>query len=505
MRRASTCAPPDGADDEVERLSDRVARDPMFPRRADNDRPMLFVKGCFDPCAVCLSEMTTVAVFTCGHGVCEECNKRLDDGGAIRMCVVCKKLSPSGHIGTAYPMRADLRERQVAFESEMSMLGELVPSRARGPLASPAHLARFGTATGPGCRATLVDIAPRDADDRQDAVVILLDKSGSMEGAWDAIVKAMHHVLSGLARRGSYVAVVVFSDAAETVVSPELVTADSIERMTSAIEIVRADGATELHVALAHADVVADEMRRLFGTAPRIALVTDGAATNPREATGQMSTMRAPTDVYGFGPGYSFNNCRDLFSEVRGRGDSSTLFEHASSVADLTRLLAEPRGICYFCVDCARGARVFFNGEATTVGETRSFSAPFVVARGLRFVVVESAASAESADLGSVLVDGSAVAVAPCDALGLEVGGFARVTLATGYVMSLSIRIPAHDVHTHMGLLSRVRAALLEIGPIMAGVIGVIDERVRAGQTADDSTKIARAASSVVRALTCKA
>jgi hypothetical protein len=149
---------------------------------------------------------------------------------------------------------------------------------------------------------------------------------------------------------------------------------------------------------------------------------------------------------------------------------------------------------------------VFFNGEATTVDETREFSAPFVASHGARFAVVGSAEPAGSAPV--LVVDGSALAVAPCDALGLEVAGFTRVTLATAYVMWLSIRIPEHDVHTHARLLGRVRAALLEVGPIMAGVIGVIDKRVacfQAGETAGDSTTIARAASSVVRALTCQA
>lgn len=502
-----TCAP-DGAQDYDERLSDRVARDPRFRRRPEDDRPMLFTKGCFESCAVCMSEMSTVVVFTCGHGVCDECDKRLADGGdglLGRTCVVCKQISPSDRI-PAYPMPAHLRARQVAFESEMAMLGALAPSRAGDSLAPLAPLARFGTAAGPGCTATLVDIAPRGAiDGRSDSVVIVLDKSGSMRRAWADLVDSMPRVLSAL--KGSNVAVVVFSDAAETVVSPQLVTEESIQGMTAAIGIVHADGSTELHLALAHADLVADEMRRMFGTAPRIALVTDGAASHPSEAATQMNAMRNHTVVFGFGRDYSYNNCRDLFSEVRGRGDSSTLFEHAASVSDLTRLLVEPRGICYFRVPCAHEARVFFNGEATTVDETREFSAPFVASIGARFAIVAPCAESPPS-YPALVVDGVAVAVAPCDALGLEVGGFTRVTLATGYVMWLSIRIPDHDVHTHAGLLGRVRAALLEVGPIMAGVVGVIDERVacfRAGEAAGDSTTIARAASSVVRALTCQA
>jgi hypothetical protein len=79
-------------------------------------------------------------------------------------------------------------------------------------------------------------------------------------------------------------------------------------------------------------------------------------------------------------------------------------------------------------------------------------------------------------------------------------------TLATEYVMSLSMRIPDHDVHTHTGLLGRTRAALLDVGLGMNAVIGLIDKNVASlcsARRSNDSNMMARAASSAVRALTC--
>jgi hypothetical protein len=142
---------------------------------------------------------------------------------------------------------------------------------------------------------------------------------------------------------------------------------------------------------------------------------------------------------------------------------------------------------------------VFFNGETREVNEDGTVEGSFVRSVGTRVAVV-----APTLVPFELFVGCRAVAVEHDAAMGAEVRRFVQATRAMEYVMSLSVRVPKHDVHTHAGLLGRTRSALREIGPTMSGVIEVIDERMAAMRETRgcDSNTVARAASCAVRALT---
>ncbi len=526
-------------------LVDQVARDPKFPRR--DGVPVLFAKGCFETCAVCLEEMTdTVALFLCGHGICGSCDVRCsildaENGGpnAPRVCVVCKRQTSREEVVT-YPLTGSLRRRHAEFERDL-------------------HALRDGTAGV----VRVFDFAPDTGTRGRDACVLALDVSGSMasDDGWYAFVKAVPGLIKHMV--GSYLAVVVFSDVVRVIVEPCLVgdgtdgsngangangangsngshgsdvqrvPTRSFDEIASVIEEVRATGGTRIDLALRKAAEVVEQMRSLVAVAAaesdgteydgteydgavgkesegkeaanpevRVCIVTDGDTLYPAAASAEMATLMKTTLVtaVGFGSHYNYDLFYDLCSEVKGRGDSSTLFEHAAEVGKLVSLLKEPGAVRSVRVPCA-GARVFFNGQTSQPGDF--FVAKFNAAHGARVVVVgghdDSSAEGHSSANGAEGRTGSEGHSSAVE--------FAMATLATEYVMSLSVRIPAHDVHTHTGLLGRTRAALLDAGIFSFGmntVIGLIDKNVASlGTRSNESNAMARAASSTVRALTC--
>lgn len=515
MRRAMTSLPRD-YDDDDEILAHRVRRDTRFSM-IDETRPRLFIKGCFDTCAVCLDEIVdAVTISPCGHGTCEACDARLGLGLGhdMRTCVLCKQTAPADEYET-YDLPAGIRARHLAFESDLAQLGTLLPERT-GAAAAPqsAERATYGVASNGATGATLVHIAgSREANaDVQDGVVFVLDASGSMAtaDAWDALVNSFDRVLRAMV--GKYIALLVFNDTTRVLVPARVLRAEHVEAIVRELGEVQATGSTALDDALERADEVASEMSAALGLCvARIVLVTDGDASNKTAARSAMAEMKAPVFAFGFGPGYSYDVFADLCADVKGRGDSSTVFEHASTIERLIDGMNEPRSMGRFrlvlsdeCGNCT----VFFNGETRSVADLSSgvFEGTFVRSIGTRIALVGALVGGRSQShrfIESLYVNGAAAILEPSAVLCTDVKRFVLATRATEYVMQLSVRTPEHDVHTHAGLLGRTRAALIEIGPSMSGVIGVIDERLASMHHGCDSNKLARAASCAVRALTC--
>ena len=124
MRRAMTSVAYEYDDEEV--LAHRVRRDPKF-RMLDETRPRLFVRGCFETCAVCLEEIkNAVTIAPCGHGTCAGCDARLPNT-EIRVCVTCKAQAPWSDYCT-YELPPAMRARHAAFEADMAKLGTIAPA-----------------------------------------------------------------------------------------------------------------------------------------------------------------------------------------------------------------------------------------------------------------------------------------------------------------------------------------------------------------------------------------
>jgi hypothetical protein len=508
MRRAMTSVPYET--DQEETLAHRVRRDPNFCM-LDETRPRLFVRGCFETCAVCLEEIVdAVTIAPCGHGTCAGCDAMLpktDD----RVCVMCKTTAPRKDYCT-YELPPAMRARHASFEADMAKLGTIVAAPASRSSSSSASGATYGVGRGleHGCTAMLVDIAA-DPAVYDDAVVVVLDASGSMAtmDAWDSLVAQFESVARSMV--GKHFAVIVFNDTARVVVPERLLCPEDVRAVVSELEKVKADGSTALHDALSLADRVADRMRSRVAAhvAVRIVLVTDGDATNKTEARRAMGEMRTPVFAVGFGSGYDYDLFAALCADVRGRGDSSTMFEHAKTVDRLVECMLEQRSAASFRLVVAthghERAVVFFNGETRELGPDGVVEGSFVRSAGTRVAVVVYAQAQAQAQVVGLSVGGSSVCVEPSAELCTDVRRFVQATRAMEYVMHLSIRTPKHDVHTHTGLLCRTRAALRDIGPTMSGVIDVINERlsVMREERGCDSNTIARAASCAVRALTC--
>ena len=536
--------------DDEEVLAHRVRRDPNFCM-LDDTRPRLFVRGCFETCAVCLEEIVdAVTIAPCGHGTCAGCDARLPLTD-IRVCVMCKAQAPRSDYCT-YELPPAMRARHAAFEADMVKLGTIAPaprslffSAPKAPSVSSVHsvpsgpVAKYGQGRGTSVVATLVDIAPivvgPIGPPTEDAVVFVLDASGSMAtmDAWDTLAVQFPRVVDSMT--GTTFALIVFNDTPRVVVPPRRLELGDGRFVAEQLAAVRADGTTELHTALELAENLAGTMG---GTAvPRVVIVTDGDATDTKAARRVMGEMKTPVFAVGFGSAYDYDRFAALCADVRGKGNSSTMFEHAATVEKLVERLLEPRSMCTFRLVLSVGSgltgltglsgltgsgltgsgltgsgltglsgsgpvAVFFNGETREMDEDGTVEGSFVRSAGTRFAVV-----APTLVPFELFVGGRgcrAVAVEHDAAMGAEVRRFVQATRAMEYVMSLSVRVPKHDVHTHAGLLGRTRAALREIGPTMSGVIEVIDERMAAMRETRgcDSNTVARAASCAVRALT---
>lgn len=490
-------------DDDDEILAHRVRRDPKFSM-IDETRPRLFMRGCFDTCVVCLDEIVdAVTIAPCGHGTCDACDARLDHGD-VRTCVMCKQTAPANEYET-YDLPAGIRARHTAFESDLAQLGTLFPERTGAVAVAAAHQsATYGVASNgsaaSGINATLVHISGANEANAQDGVVFVLDASGSMAtmDAWDALVHNFDRVLRPMV--GKSIALLVFNDTTRVLMPARVLRAEHVDAIVRELGEVHATGSTALDDALACADEVAAEMsaEKTDGSCVvRIVLVTDGDASNKTDARRAMAAMKAPVFAFGFGSKYSYDVFAELCADVRGRGDSSTVFEHASTIERLIEGMNEPRSMGRFRLVLSAGCTVFFNGETSSVS-SGVFEGTFVRSIGTRIALV----GGQSRLIESLSVNGAAAILEPSAVLCTDVKRFLLATRATEYVMQLSVRTPEHDVHTHAGLLGRTRAALIEIGPSMSGVIGVIDERL-ASMHGCDSNQLARAASCAVRALTC--
>lgn len=530
-------------DDDDEVLAHRVRRDPNFCM-LDETRPRLFVRGCFETCAVCLEEIVdAVTIAPCGHGTCAGCDARLPLTD-VRVCVMCKAQAPSSDYCT-YELPRAMRARHAAFEEDMVKLGTIAPAprspfffAPSAPLAPSAPFrAKYGQGRGDGVDATLVDIAvgaPFGGDTpSEDAVVFVLDASGSMAtmDAWDTLVAQFPRVVDSMT--GTTFALIVFNDTPRVVVPPRRLEPEDGRLVAAQLADVRAEGTTELHTALELAESVAENMRGLRTAVPRVVLVTDGDATDTKAARRVMGEMTTPVFAVGFGSAYDYERFAALCADVRGKGNSSTMFEHAATVEKLVECVLEPRSMGTFRIVLStdsglagsglkglkglkglaglkglkgleglkglKGPVVFFNGETREIDEDGTVEGSFVRSAGTRVAVV-----APTLAKFELFVGGCAVSVEHDAAMCTEVRRFVQATRAMEYVMSLSVRVPKHDVHTHAGLLCRTRAALREIGPTMSGVIEVIDERMAAMRETRgcDSNTVARAASCAVRALT---
>lgn len=494
------------SDDEV--LAHRVRRDPNFCM-LDETRPRLFVRGCFETCAVCLEEIVdAVTIAPCGHGTCAGCDARLPLTD-IRVCVMCKAQAPRSDYCT-YELPPAMRARHAAFEADMVKLGTIAPAprslffsapkAAPVPCGSTGPVAKYGQGRGTSVAATLVDIAPIVITGRptEDAVVFVLDASGSMAtmDAWDTLAAQFPRVVDSMT--GATFALIVFNDTPRVVVHPRRLEAGDGRFVAEQLAAVRADGTTELHTALE----LAENLAATMGGVPRVVLVTDGEATDTKAARRVMGEMKTPVFAVGFGSAYDYDRFAALCADVRGKGNSSTMFEHAATVEKLVECVLEPRSMCTFRLVLSAESgpvAVFFNGETREMDEDGTVEGSFVRSAGTRVAVV-----APTLVTFELFVGCRAVALEHDAAMGAEVRRFVQATRAMDYVMSLSVRVPKHDVHTHAGLLGRTRAALREIGPTMSGVIEVIDERMAAMRETRgcDSNTVARAASCAVRALT---
>jgi hypothetical protein len=411
-----------------------------------------------------------------------------------------------------------MRARHAAFEADMVKLGTIAPAPRSLFFSAPkaasvpnGPVAKYGQGRGASVAATLVDIAPIviTGPPTEDAVVFVLDASGSMAtmDAWDTLAAQFPRVVDSMT--GTAFALIVFNDTPRVVVPPRRLEAGDGRFVAEQLAAVRADGTTELHTALELAEILAATMG---GTAvPRVVLVTDGDATDTKAARRVMGEMKTPVFAVGFGSAYDYERFAALCADVRGKGNSSTMFEHAATVEKLVECVLEPRSMCTFRLVLSAESglaglsglsgpvAVFFNGETREMDEDGTVEGSFVRSAGTRVAVV-----APTLVPFELFVGCRAVAVEHDAAMGAEVRRFVQATRAMEYVMSLSVRVPKHDVHTHAGLLCRTRAALREIGPTMSGVIEVIDERMAAMRETRgcDSNTVARAASCAVRALT---
>jgi len=480
--------------------------DPLALRAQQvNPEQKLFLND-FVECIICANETPdSIGIFPCGHGVCGECAPKLIKGPTDTKfpCPLCKKPVVYDTIVT-YPLSKSLCDNHKEVVTKINGIKRLTADRMADVCISPNQgpVAHFGIASAPGEIATIIAVPPVDSlRPAKKAIVYVLDKSGSFEEALRGAIAALRLALE--ANIGGYAAFVVFSDKAETLVPPHRITQENIPATMAALDTVKADGMTMLHDALNLVeDEVAPAMNKLIDEDGEYAvvlahIVTDGAASCPELAAQVLGSMCTPPFVFGFGTGYDWMKCDQLFSRSP---HSATNFVHAKNTDQLKHeLLREQRALSRVQVACPAGSRVYCNGRVTTVNATGAFGTSFDPKNGIRLAVGAPAAL----DLGTLTI-GGCVAIATQDAkLGFEVGNFMLAMLVLEYVMGLGSKIHVDDSCTLFILLSRLRTAVHNLGPSMTEVILIIDEQLAqvAATTSGrhtDSNTIAQVASSVI-------
>ncbi len=160
--------------------------------------------------------------------------------------------------------------------------------------------------------------APQRGDRLPLSLTLILDKSGSMEG--DKIVQARASAIAALdqLQKGDKVAVVVFSDGAQQLLSQAEVGRDDLTKVKRALAKIEADGGTDM---IAGLDVGGVRARALYGASRtnRILLLSDG---QPNVAEGLEQRVKALaqegilTTTLGVGRDYN----EDLMSKLADAG-----------------------------------------------------------------------------------------------------------------------------------------------------------------------------------------
>jgi len=163
------------------------------------------------------------------------------------------------------------------------------------------------------------------ADDRGTDLVVVLDRSGSMQGAkLESARRALLHLLSGLGARDRF-ALLSYADGAQK--HGDLLPVDELNRsrMASAVNGIFAGGATNLGAGL-RAGIELITAAGSAGRPGRVILVSDGLAnrgvTDPA-ALGQMAAAAAGSEfaVSAVGVGADFNEF--LMTRIADRGAGS--------------------------------------------------------------------------------------------------------------------------------------------------------------------------------------
>ena len=490
-------------------LVGRVGQDRNHP--APDGKPLLYPDGAAcGRCPICLertdASVASVAIYPCGHSFCGKCDARMDDGAPLRKCAVCRAETPRDQGPVEYPLAPALRSGHAAYTGKMATFEGLAPAPWRGAAArrgaADSAPVEFGFAAGARGFATLLVVPPAPAADKTRATLYVLDKSGSMSNDFPNVVETMQAVLE--ASIGSYVAVVVFSTTAHTVVLPHCVSSDSIPATMAALRGVAAGGNTQLHLALETAESVVQEMRARIAADGKLLVVlalvvTDGSASAPALAASALKSASRSMEVYvaGYGSQYSFDDCQRLFADGP---QSAANFAHAANPAALAALLGERRVFGSARVTCPPDSEIYCNGRVTQVDASGQFDVAFDPAQGVRFAVESSTAL----DVSTVAVGGTAAPFAHSAALGLEVANFMRSTLTLQYVMDLGSMLPDHDTHTLRSLLSHVSRVVRKF-PDMSEVAKVIATQIaRTVRRSDgDSNVAADTAGHAIRSLSC--
>jgi hypothetical protein len=352
-----------------------------------NGEPLLFVDDTSE-CPVCKESFETVAIYKCGHFLCNGCHDRLLHGDFPYItdpnhCIVCKEDTPFGDV-VIHTLSAGRHKANASFAANMDGASKFKhpseSSHTRSVLdhgsCTPQPVVLFGKlqhADDSLQSALILDIAAPQSDTKSNnhpVFVYLFDVSGSM----NALIRRLRE--HGTFRRlitklvGCYLSFSVFSEDVRTIIHSVLVRADNVESLIDTLhnEVV-AGGGTALHTGLKHlTEHMVPEMMGLLGQNDAhvedicVMIVTDGADNSPEEAAEEMVKLEQTCFPFllGAGDDYSFDTCDKIVRR------DTTKYMHVEDESTLVDHMVKPPNIRRFKIkSTCEDSSMYYNGNIT--------------------------------------------------------------------------------------------------------------------------------------------
>lgn len=339
-----------------------------------NGNPLLFLE---ESCCVCMNELKWVAVYKCGHCVCEGCFVHMAKDNTVK-CVMCR--SEESQIGNVYIYNTDANN--VVQNEHRSWVDRLAKYATNIEYTKPSkHTLNFGTSSKIQCAPFKIDesqfhivkIMPPEIPSTK-AFVVLFDCSYSFHESIGILHKnsCLKEFVDNIC--GNYLSFVTFSDTSSVILNPVYIDSENkleiVQKLTDGIypqmTTNLADG-----ISTVIEDVIPTFQQLLLDssitTTIEVVIVTDGVADDVGSATEKFQTLSSLSElspvtasIIGSGCSYDYNVCDQIVMQ------DTTKFTHVTDEQDIFRNISQRNPASVVKLPTLSCSTMLFNGSVYT-------------------------------------------------------------------------------------------------------------------------------------------